>query len=261
MTRVYLPIYIALLALFIPLSQGVDQPGQHACHSSRETIGEGQEECNGVYVVPRKLCSRCKIKDWDDDNGNYFHCRSIMNVMENGCLDEIGKYVKKNPCDKKRAADYETIKDVTNPGYNLSMEHLDYFTFGLCENCCDCIPNGSQASEYKTRKKLRTLFKEDRGNCPAHARSEICTIWPDVRGIARSKSAAKKIPDSRPPICPQLHEWFNDIQAQGGWKYKAEVSISDDMRIFLSELPQALSCKGKKIWKRCVNLENTQGRL
>lgn len=235
-------------------------PSKNPCHAKR-TTGEGQESCDGIYVVPKKMCAKCTFKKWDTETGNFFNCRSIFDITDPGCVKQLKKYAKANRCDKKRGTDIAILSQPSHPDFNDAVERTDYFIYSICETCCDCVPMRSKPNDYGQFKKSGILLKADRGNCPAHARADVCKVWPEVKAVVNKKKDKKKISPLVQPICSGLRAWLADIKPKGGWFKEPEVEMERDLHFFLNNLTNTIGCKNKNTWKNCVRLESNQNRL
>lgn len=257
----FLVLFLCLTVAAVHAQLQIPRQSKNPCHATKRTTGDGQETCDGVYVVPKKMCAKCSLKQWDTATGNFFNCRSIFGVTDAGCLEQLKKYAKANPCDTKRGTDVAVLSQPSHPDYNDAVDSTDYFIYSICETCCDCVPMMSKPNEYGQRKRSGTLLKADRGNCPAHARADVCKVWPDVKGVVNKKKNKKNISPLAQPICPRLRAWLEDIKTKGGWYNKPEVEMEEDLHFFLNNLTNTIGCKGKKTWKNCVRLESNQRRL
>ncbi|CDF36351.1 unnamed protein product [Chondrus crispus] len=138
---------------------------------------------------------------------------------------------------------------------------LDYFLYSVCEQCCDCIPMGTRRRDYDALASAHspadpTLWKEDRGNCPAHAQFDVCKVLPNVRYFAKPGDPELVAPK----ICPKLREWQKSPEA-ADWPVNPETNIESDVRRFLNGILVATDCDNKLIWGRCYEMEDKQSNL
>lgn len=242
--KFFVPVVLA-----VSLLAGLACAGQNPCHSDKAAQGKGVT-C-GKVVLPRGLCKACKLKPFLP-NGNFENCKSIYDLDNNKCRKQLKQYARLNKkCDPVRA---KQVKDFDK---NANKEGLDYFVYSVCEECCDCIPRGAKIEEYNRRLAIGTLFKPNRGNCPAHAWYDICKIWPKVKYV--SLPGWKK-PKDLPEICPILTSWLNS-PASSQWLLQSRVDIAESIKGFLGRFLIAAKCRNKKLWESCHKLESAQNRL
>lgn len=222
---------------------------RNPCHSKR--YEQGNDVPCEVITLPPKLCPACKLRPLGYQ-GNFKDCSNIYNLDDGECRAQLVEYAKLNPCDKRRG--WQT-KDIS-----ANREALDYFTYSICEECCDCITMGSQFGQYGWRKAAGTLFKEDRGNCPAHGHYDICRVWPNVKHV---KSPWENTPSnlwSMPKVCPLFRDWKFGPHGQN-WYNKQQVYISSPIRTFLKQFLKAAQCSEQSFWNDCMTLEKSQNRV
>lgn len=158
-------VFISLVCVVQAIS------GPAPCH--RRKVAQGKNvPCEGVELPPN-LCQSCALKPVKP-NGIFPNCRSIYKTSAPQCKAALRKYVNKNPCDWKR-------QEQLNRFNNMDREGLDYFLYSLCEECCDCIKKGAKPLMFDSLAKKHTpakptLYTPDRGNCPAHAYYDVCSL-------------------------------------------------------------------------------------
>lgn len=222
--------------------------GLFPCHNNKQAQGS-QVTCSGV-ILPQDLCSSCKLKTFNTITGAFFNCRSIYNLGDGQCQASLIRYADLNSCDPVRNAQ---VKDFNNPN---NREGLDYFIYSVCEQCCDCVPHGATPGDFDYLKNQSRLLRARRGNCPAHAWYDVCTVLPKVRYFKGEDG-----PDylGFEEACPQLKYWFEN--ESDGWLQKGWVPMSDGVQNFLENMYSAASCTNKETWQRCTALEDAQNRL
>lgn len=228
----------------------------YPCHSSKKTPNF-DVNCTTVRLPP-SICLSCPLRPPASD-GAFVDCNNIFDTSVPSCHDELQQYVDLNPCDHARKAALASFR--SDPTDDDARSKLDYFLYSICENCCDCIPMGRAATDYDALLESHTtneptLWKEDRGNCPAHAVYDVCKVLPNIQLFA---SADTTVQDA-PAACPALNVWLSS-PAASNWAVNPETQISDATRMFLSSLLLASNCKNRQIWSRCFDLEDKQGNL
>lgn len=250
---------IFLLLLYLPNARLISiatGASFYPCHASK-TAPNFDVKCTTLHL-PSSLCLSCSLRPPAAD-GSFIDCNNIFDTSTSSCHDALQQYVDENPCDHARKAALTSfLSDFTD---DSARSILDYFLYSVCENCCDCIPMGTTAADYDAllathTKHQPSLWKEDRGNCPAHAVYDVCKVLPNVHAFASVDSPVQ----DAPPACPALNVWLSSSAATN-WAVNPETQISNDTRIFLRGLLEASNCKNRQIWTRCHNLEDTQGHL
>lgn len=225
---------------------------QGPCHKNKEDYGKGVT-CEKV-VLPPLLCSKCKLKPFNKFNGHFFNCASIYDINDTGCQEALSEYVQLNKnCDPVRKRQVEGISKMSN------KQGLDYFVYSVCEQCCDCVPHGAEHGLYNYFLSKGKLFDSRRGNCPAHARYDICKVFPEVRFFKVSSGDDEDRWDY-PKICPHLEQWFHSPDSSQ-WLYKGWVDMHQHIERFLNSFQWAARCYLKGIWQTCAELEEAQKRL
>lgn len=231
--------------------------GSHPCHSIRNVAFMGAQDCECVRI-PNNLCRKCRLKPYAS-NGDFRNCEDIYDVKDAECLEELQKYSKMNPCDTKRKEHLKMMKKS-----NIYRKAIDYFVYAVCEECCDCIPDGARSSEYNERRDtgMKALTLEERGNCPAHAHYDLCKVWPSVRHVETESAVAdcSAADMKKPIICPQIYDWFQSDAALG-WVHNNNVEINPDITKFLRNFNRVARCRAPETWKMCTDMEVAQGRI
>lgn len=235
---------LSLISL-LSLTYGMKNP----CHPYKNQQGKNVG-CE-VISIPPSLCQSCRLRPFAA-NGNFNDCSNIYNLDTQTCRDSLVEYAALNPCDTVR----NNLVQNLNSGANIKS--LDYFVYSVCEECCDCVPMGASVGQYMTRLAAGTLYKSNRGNCPAHAYYDICKVWPQVRYV---KKPGEVTPDlsSWPKMCPESKIW-RDTPSGQNWYNKAEVSVQPPFAQFLERFVES-SCGGADVWNDCTKLEAAQNRL
>lgn len=238
---------VVVLFLLSSLANAAER-SRNPCHPNRSSsvLGTGCE----FIRLPNSLCSNCRLNGYDG-RGYFNRCDAIYDINESKCKAGLQDYVKLNPCDTIRK------KQVQSFNSRDSQFALDYFVYSICEECCDCIPNGSSSSQYTSRKNNKLLISYVRGNCPAHAFYDICRVWPDVKDVAKPGDSFKK---NSPPACPLTRTWFDSPNSKD-WYKNNNTKMDSRLRVFLERLVKAAGCEQKAIWQMCVGLESAQGRV
>lgn len=249
-TCVVLSIFLAYLT---PASAA---PSRYPCHPVKSAT-TNRANCT-VVRLPSSLCLSCNLRPPAPD-GSFLDCNHIFDISSDSCHQALQQYVDDNPCDSLRRDALQSYTDDSNDESARSI--LDYFLYSICENCCDCIPMGRTASDYDALASSHTtdnptLWKEDRGNCPAHAVYDVCNVLPDVQSFTNSLASVP----TAPAACPALRSWLSS-PASTSWRSNPETTITDDTRIFLRSLLQASNCENRLVWMRCHDLEDMQGTL
>lgn len=238
------PLIAAILSLLISLTQA----GKNPCHRDRNenTLGTDCE----VITMPWDLCAKCRLRGYDK-NGNLNQCDSIYKLEEEECKAEIGKYVNLNPCDEKRAQQFANYNDHRN------REYLDYFVYSICEECCDCIPQGAEIADYNWRSQQYKLISLSRGNCPAHAHYDVCRVWPQIRTMKLPGEATQQ---NMPLACPLIRKWFYSPLSKN-WSSNQNTVMDWRIRVFLRMFNRVARCRRKETWQMCAGLEIAQNRI
>lgn len=235
------------LALIFGLAQG---QGKFPCHGNKDVLGA--HGCSSV-TLPTNLCSACPLKAVAD-NGDFVNCGQIYDLDAAGCKSALQTYVAANPCDTKRAAQVS--------GWSgFDKESLDYFVYSVCEQCCDCIPLGTQEWQYESLLGQHSdadpaLYKPNRGNCPAHAFYDVCKIYPNIKYM---KAPGGPDHPDWPNACPLLDSWFYSGASTNWLNQNTELSFP--VQRFLNNMNVANQCKAESVWKSCWDMEKKQNRL
>ena len=224
--------------------------GKYPCHGEKDILGA--HSCSGV-TLPYRLCSACSLKPVAP-NGDFVQCNNIYALDNQQCKTELERYVEMNPCDDKR-------KDQLMGWSSWDIQNLDYFVYSVCEHCCDCIPKGTKEWQFESLSQSHTdeipsLYKPDRGNCPAHAFYDICKLYPNVKYM-RTPWGPKH--EDWPEACPILDQWFYS-GASSNWA-NSVTSLNFEAKRFLNNVNVANQCKNEEVWKSCRNMEAAQGRV
>lgn len=145
---------------------------------------------NCTPYVPVDLCNNCplnvrNIQDYKDApdggcrSGDFINCGRMFEIDSEDCEASIRKMAEYTPCDTK-LPEFIKIYYEDNPGpeYNYAKDRagqlLDRYVYSLCEQCCDCIPCGSEEADPNTPIEV------ERVNCPVHWKFDVCAIYPDA---------------------------------------------------------------------------------
>lgn len=224
---------------------------RNPCHPGR--YNQGKDVSCEVVSIPPQLCTKCKLRPLGYA-GNFRDCKKIYNLDDFGCRAELRRYASMNKCDRRRNLQVRNFNSYTN------RIALDYFVYAVCEECCDCIPRGTNRGDYDRRKRSGTLLKVDRANCPAHAHYDICRVFPNIRYV---KSPFQKNPSNLskfPKVCPIFKKWKFGPNGQNLYN-KSQVYIPYQLRRFLSQFMSAAKCTDRSLWNQCLNLEKSQKRV
>ena len=238
-------LLVAFLATW-PCSEGMS--GLNPCHRGRSAATVAASSCDSI-VIPPRMCRRCKIRAIGP-NGQFPNCENIYDLDET-CLSGIQEYVDLNECDDKR-------RDQINNQTPFNLRMLDFFVYSVCEECCDCIPFGARPEEYLERKAKGGdyLISLTRGNCPVHARFDICAIWPQAKDIVLPGIEPKL---DRDPICPIIESWFQSPASQN-W-LTTNVTIPRRIERYLKKFNRIARCRNRQVWEECAALEFAQNRI
>lgn len=235
----------ALLAL-----AAADSGSKNPCHPGLGTYRA--PACERV-VIPAGFNAACALKPPVAANGNFVDCANIYDLDAPGCRASFEEYVDLNPCDDVRAGFVE------NWGAPASVVGLDYFAYGLLEQCCDTVEKGSNAGEYEARKAAGTLWSLTRGNGPAHFYYDIVgQIFPNFKYFGGE--CASDDPVGWPRIAPYLAAWQNGPAAENWVQNASSVVPQEIQRVILNSM-FALECDNKAVWEGCLDLESKQDRV
>eukprot|EP00177_Eucheuma_denticulatum_P000654 GFKZ01001171.1.p1 GENE.GFKZ01001171.1~~GFKZ01001171.1.p1 ORF type:complete len:247 (-),score=0.08 GFKZ01001171.1:384-1124(-) len=241
--KALLPVFVISCLTTLALCQ------RNPCHPNRNVETLGSFGCKN-FTLPRGMCNPCEFRGFDS-RGNLNDCAAIYNIDAQPCKSRIGEYVRLNPCDTIRARQW---RDFDNPANKMA---LDYFMYSICEECCDCIPDGSTVAQYDARRLSGNLISLTRGNCPAHAHFDICRIWPDVETITIEGMPPRR---GLPKICPMIRNWI-ESPAGRDWGGNNNVNINANITRFLRIFNRFARCRNRATWQRCIGLESSQGRI
>lgn len=224
------------------------QRSRNPCHDGRSVESLGTD-CEYI-TMPPELCRDCRLAGFD--SGGYFNdCSAIYNLRDDRCRKALELYAKLNPCDTIRRAQ---IKTYNKPESRVA---LDYFTYSICEECCDCIPRGAKPDQFRARLLNKTLISFRRGNCPAHAHYDVCRVWPEVRYITTPGRPLRK---GLPKICPIIRDWFFS-DASKDWYKNDNTQMDPRIMRFLRIYARSARCYNKQTWLMCHGLESRQNRV
>lgn len=240
--------FVLVLATLLALSAASRNP----CHSNRRTQGD-KVTCEAI-VLPPALCKVCKLRP-RANRGNFQDCQNIYDLSDPKCRSWLRRYANLNKCDFQRN---QHVKDFSN---KQNVIALDYFIYSVCEECCDCIPRGAKPGEFEKRKKAGTLMKVNRANCPAHARYDVCKVWPKVRHIRWPwQKVPANLANGWPKICPIIVKWKNSPDGQKLYN-KDQINQPPSMTKFLTQYVKIAKCSDKAVWNECSVLEKSQNRI
>ncbi|KAI0558601.1 hypothetical protein FGB62_199g03 [Gracilaria domingensis] len=220
------------------------------CHGAKGFI-HNEVKCTTVKL-PHSICSRCPLRQTLSD-GSFEQCDRIYDTSSSQCMISLQEYVDINPCDVRRASALEQLK----AGDESGRDEMDYFLYSVCEQCCDCVPMGVQTSDYSQlsqghSRSSPSLWSETRGNCPAHARYDVCKIFPSIKSFGSFSNEVA--------ICDQLTEWIQS-DASEEWQTNPNARVSDDIQKFLRDILVAIHCDNRSIWSKCQVMEDKQNHL
>lgn len=231
--------------------------GMNPCHENKGSLGKGGNgyepvTCKNVKFSPQ-LCRACLLKP-PTSNGNFKTCNAIYDLSRPWCRNQLRQYARMNAdCDPVRT---EQVKDFNNA---KNREGLDYFVYSVCEQCCDCVPRGASVSQYPWRKANNKLLSVNRGNCPAHAWYDVCTVWPEIETITFPNGSPK--PNfRRGKLCPRLTKWMSRPN-NNPWLFKSFLWVDPPIKNFFLTFFKVVNCKDRQVWSRCTDLESKQNRL
>eukprot|EP00180_Rhodochaete_pulchella_P003373 Plantae.Rhodophyta-Rhodochaete_pulchella.ctg5690.p1 GENE.Plantae.Rhodophyta-Rhodochaete_pulchella.ctg5690~~Plantae.Rhodophyta-Rhodochaete_pulchella.ctg5690.p1 ORF type:complete len:288 (+),score=9.18 Plantae.Rhodophyta-Rhodochaete_pulchella.ctg5690:319-1182(+) len=120
--------------------------------------------------------TRCMLKQ-PNSNGTLLDATSIFHIENMECVKSLRRYARFN------ATGRITVNSVKNAMGGDKQERLkiDYLLYSLCEECCDCIPQGSPQTATGTVSLAR-------GICPAHAHFDVCRIHSKMKWIVKGKN-------------------------------------------------------------------------
>lgn len=222
---------------------------KNPCHNKRD-LGENSN-CEAP-VIPPRLCKDCRLKE-TDAAGNFLDCKSIFNITTPECRIQFQKYATRNPCDQ--------LRNQQIAAFDENIESLDFFAYAVCEECCDCVREGSIEDQYAASAAAGTLFDfENRANCGTHAAVDICKVLPNVKVVVNTIS---QIPTAEeleqiPHICPLLKEWRDN---RSSLPADEQNTVPEFAREFLSNYTKVASCGASSVWRSCVRLETAQSRI
>lgn len=225
------------------------------CHPTKPDVNN-EVTCSRV-VLPPGLCKRCPLRPTRKD-GRFVQCTRIYDTEGDDCHEALQEYVDENgKCDPVRKDALAKMLD----GDEDARMVIDYFLYSLCEQCCDCIPMGTEKSDYMKFARGHstsnpTLWKEDRGNCPAHAHFDVCKVVPNVRYFAQPGDPEKRAPEA----CPLLKKWQRSDEF-AEWQFNPQTNIVPDLQEFLSGMLAAIDCHDFDVWGKCYDMENKQNHL
>lgn len=204
------------------------------------------EPCRTIRIPPR-LCRSCPMLPFTANGTHTGSKHGIFDIDDRNCKKQIQKYLDANTCDSatKRAVD-ENDRD-----------RINFFMYGVCEQCCDCIPIGSRVGEYDDRKKTNRLLTTRRGNCVAHFFIDVCRIWPDVEHI--TSLTGKEVRRAR--VCPLMDEWFASNKSLNWVRSPRVEGLKVHARRALRSHLSKARCGYKRIWEDCVRLELSDSRI
>lgn len=235
----------------------VDSPGQgyFPCHPNKGLI-DTTVSCRRVEI-PSLLCKRCALRPVTI-SGEFLRCDNIFDTATDACKEAMMEYVEANrECDPARAS---TVPKWI-AGDVEATKAVDYFLYSVCELCCDCIPMGIRAADFRRLRESHseaspTLWDAHRGNCPAHAEYDLCRVLPKAAyftGVGEPE-------DDRPSVCPDLNSWLNS-ERSSNWQTDPSTEISNSTERFLEGALAALMCHRSFIWRKCFAMEKLQDHI
>lgn len=226
------------------------------CHPSKSNYNY-DVTCSRVELPPQ-LCQRCPLRPSAPD-GRFEDCSRIYDTENDVCHAAIQEYVDLNAhCDPIRS---DALPKMLK-GNDAAKQVIDYFLYSICEQCCDCIPMGTEKSDYMTLAHSHSasapaLWAEDRGNCPAHSHFDVCKNFPHVTYFAKPGDPAR---EGLPKGCDMLRDWQRGPESSE-WETNPKTNIVPELQDFLRGLLDAVDCADFAIWGKCYDMENKQNHL
>jgi hypothetical protein len=217
-----------------------------------------------TITIPAGFCQVCGVNATITSTGEYMDCTVASGFtnaalkLNQRCLAMIQKYVTGNPCDIERSNAVNLYESVNLTKRETGRQVLDNFVYSTCENGCDCIPQVNA-------KPWQLIADIHRGNCQAHALSDICRHYPNIK-LIRGEGTADDDVASLPAVCPLLLDWRNN---SGDWRNirdKPHTTVVPQVEYFLHRLIEAEelltgTLLTNVLWKQCLHLEVAQGRV
>ncbi|PXF46231.1 Protein qua-1 [Gracilariopsis chorda] len=243
---------VVVAVLCVSLFHALHAKSFFPCHSTKASV-HNDVKCTSVKLPPR-LCGLCPLRPTLQD-GSFDVCDRIYDTTSPACMSAMRTYVNDNECDARRR---EALDRLEKNGDEDARSEIDYFLYSVCEQCCDCVPMGVKQGDFAQLSKAHsasspTLWSATRGNCPAHARYDVCKVLPSIATFTADKSKTK-------PICPSLNKWINTPAAED-WQTNPEVTLAADIEQFLNGMLVATHCGDAQIWNSCQQMEFKQHHL
>lgn len=224
------------------------------CGSHAAEPRERYNACSCTNVrIPPLLCSKCRLRPLDSPEKAAYK-KDIIDFEKPGCLAEIEKYVRINPCDTTRAKFLAGYKN----GDRFSYERIAQLMYTVCEQCCDMIPIGSKVKEFWKRRNAGTLHTDTRGNGVAHYYYDICKLFPNATRFIRPNW---KDIDNLASLCTAATNWMESDLSKNWPKNANAKGIPQYLRNALKMMANTLGCRGKQTWQDCVVEEQSIGRI
>lgn len=209
--------------------------------------------CTNIRMPPR-MCPRCHLRPHDSE-GNFGrdYNKDIIDFETPECEEQMQEYVRLNPCDTLRARYFNEYKTST-----FAYNRVAQFMYSMCEQCCDMVTVGSVPSEYRQRKENNTLHKPTRGNGPAHLHYDICKMFPNATRFIRPNWNTR---EGLPLLCPLAADWIFSPFGKGWGKNPDADGIPQRLQFAFVQMEKTFGCRNWRVWRDCVNLERSQGRV
>jgi hypothetical protein len=215
-------------------------------------------------TIPTGFCQVCGVNAAITNTGDYLDCTvsyGFTNAalqLNQPCLTMIEKYVTNNPCDAERRNAVNLYKSADPIARETGRQVLDYFVYSICENGCDCI-------QQVNAKPWQLTADVHRGNCQAHAYWDLCRHYPNMK-LIRGEGTVDDNVANLPAVCPFLLDWLEN--SGDGWNFrdKPHTTVVPQVEYFLHRLIEAEelltgTLLTNVLWKQCLTLEVTQGRV
>lgn len=235
----------------LSLASALDTDRQESIHQSSTSYNDAN--CTNVRIPPQ-LCIRCKLRP-HDLRGNFGRAykKDIIDIDDARCVEQLNEYVRLNSCDVRRAEYVSKMNEKT-----FAYRRVAQFLYTICEQCCDMVSVGSVRTEWAARKQSGRLHSVTRGNGPSHIHYDVCKLFPNVTRFIRPQWAHR---DGLSPICPIAAQWMASPNSKNWASNPDAQNIPKRLTFALAQMETVFSCKHKRVWQDCVQLESAQGRI
>eukprot|EP00468_Gymnochlora_sp_CCMP2014_P015157 CAMPEP_0167770812 /NCGR_PEP_ID=MMETSP0110_2-20121227/18145_1 /TAXON_ID=629695 /ORGANISM="Gymnochlora sp., Strain CCMP2014" /LENGTH=1063 /DNA_ID=CAMNT_0007660067 /DNA_START=344 /DNA_END=3531 /DNA_ORIENTATION=- len=145
---------------------------------------------------------------------------------------------------------------------STAYANLDFFVYGFCELCCDCIPFEAEFEAWSPDYEL--LIDVTRGNCAIHAEIDLCWLYPNLDyAVGFDYDEGTGIPEVPSYVDPSIKgcTLLTEFRNTGATSNEGYPNMDNRTQNFLSGIMDAAQCAACTPWSYCYELEWRENRI